>query len=90
MSEPLYRHDMDRHLLASDEEHERRSAGDDDIEEGDDFEPETETIEMRLKWESSLWVDVPKGWRPGPNLGDFPQSVLEQMTSETAELVDWE
>jgi len=56
----------------------------------DDLEPETETISMHLKWESSLYVDVPKGWRPGPNLGDFPNSVLQQMTSETAELMDWE
>jgi hypothetical protein len=55
----------------------------------EDFEPETEEISITCKWESTLTVEVPKGWRPGSSLDDFPESVLDQITSETAELVDW-
>jgi hypothetical protein len=51
---------------------------------------DTEEITIRCKWETSHTVEVPRGWRPGPRLDDFPESVLEQIDASTAELVDWE
>jgi hypothetical protein len=52
-------------------------------------EEETEEITIHTVWHSDLLVEVPKGWRPGASLDDFPDSVLEQIDSSTAELVDW-
>lgn len=54
-----------------------------------DTETETEEITITCTWESSHAVQVPKGWRPTHRLDDFPDSVLEQIKSDTAQLVDW-
>ena len=54
-----------------------------------DADDDTEEITITCTWESSNLVTVPKGWRPGSRLNDFPPGVAEQLTSDTAELIDW-
>jgi hypothetical protein len=56
----------------------------------DDDEIETEEITINATWQSSHVVEVPKGWRPGSTLDGWPAGVLDQITSDTAELIDWE
>lgn len=50
----------------------------------------TETITITATWKTTHHVEVPKGWRPASRLEDFPPGVLDEITSEVAELVDWE
>jgi hypothetical protein len=56
----------------------------------DDVAEETEEITITARWESTHRVEVPKGWRPGSTLEGWPPGVLDEVTAETAELVDWE
>lgn len=51
---------------------------------------DTETITIHSTWHASTTVEVPKGWRPGSTLTDWPEDVLEAVTPQGAELVDWE
>lgn len=53
---------------------------------------ETRTITVRCTWRSTHAVDVPADFPPGTpaTLDAFPLDVLEQLTSDVAELVDWE
>lgn len=51
---------------------------------------ETETITIHSTWHVSSTVEVPKGWRPGSTLNDWPQDVLDAVDTTGAELVDWE
>ena len=50
---------------------------------------ETETITITVTWESTHQIEVPAGWRPTDRLDDFPPGVLNEVTPDTAELVDW-
>lgn len=54
-----------------------------------DTDPETEEIEVTVKWESTHRVTVPKGWRPTDRLEDFPAGALDEITSDTATIIDW-
>jgi hypothetical protein len=51
---------------------------------------ETEEITIESTWRASALVEVPKGWRPGDTLDDWPEDVLDQVTTSGAELIDWE
>lgn len=48
------------------------------------------TITITCTWRSTHDVEVPDDFEVTGNLGDFPPDVLDEMTSENAELVDWE
>ena len=47
-------------------------------------------ITIRCKWESSHTVEVPDDFTVPSTLAEFPDDVLDELTSDTAELVDWE
>lgn len=51
---------------------------------------ETEEITIETTWRATSRVEVPLGWRPGNSLADWPESVLEQVSPDQAELVDWD
>lgn len=55
----------------------------------DEVASETEEITIHATWESSHRVEVPKGWRPGSTLNNWPDGVLDEITPGTAELIDW-
>jgi hypothetical protein len=52
-------------------------------------EIETEEITINCTWTTSNQVTVPKGWRPTSSLDDFPEEVLNTLTTADAELTDW-
>lgn len=48
------------------------------------------TIILSTVWEASHEIEVPGDFEVPAKITDFPREVLEQITSETASLVDWE
>jgi len=50
---------------------------------------DTEEIEIESTWRATARVEVPLGWRPGSTLSDWPDSVLDQINTTGAELIDW-
>lgn len=55
----------------------------------------SKTIEVETTWRSTVQIEVEEGddtdyTQSMSNLSDFPEYVLEQMTSDTATLIDWE
>lgn len=48
------------------------------------------TITITCTWRSTHEVEVPDDFEVPAYLSDFPPDVLDEMTSHTAELVDWE
>ena len=54
-----------------------------------DDEPRTKTVTIRCRWESSHEIEVPEDFTVPSTLDGFPAEALEEMTAETAELVDW-
>lgn len=49
----------------------------------------TKEIRINATWHSTHWLEVPDDFEVSSNLNDWPDDVLEQITSDTAELVDW-
>lgn len=47
-------------------------------------------IEITCTWRSTHWIEVPDDFVVPSNLSDFPDGALEEMTSDTASLIDWE
>lgn len=47
-------------------------------------------ITITCHWRSVHVVEVDDDFEVPNNLGDFPDEVLEELTSDTAELIDWE
>lgn len=50
----------------------------------------TKEITVTATWSSQHTVEVPDDFEVPESLSDFPPDVLEQITSDVAELVDWE
>jgi hypothetical protein len=50
----------------------------------------TEEITVTCTWRSHHVITVPRGFQIPSTLSGFPPEALEEMTSHTAELVDWE
>ena len=48
------------------------------------------TITVYMTWRNSVDVEVPDDFTIPSTLDSFPEDVLEEMTSQGAELVDWE
>lgn len=48
------------------------------------------TITIRCTWESVHDIEVPDDFEVPTRLSAFPEDALEEMSSHTAELVDWE
>lgn len=48
------------------------------------------TITITATWKSYHEVEVPDDFVVPSNLSDFPEDVLEEITSDVATLVDWE
>lgn len=51
---------------------------------------ETKEVTITCTWKSTHVVDVPADFELPAYLDGFPDDVLEELTSSTAELVDWE
>jgi hypothetical protein len=47
-------------------------------------------ITITCTWQSKHVVEVPDDFQVPKKLDDFPDHVLEELTSDTAELTDWE
>lgn len=47
-------------------------------------------ITITCTWRSTHAVEVEDDFEVPSNLSDFPDDVLEELTSDTASLVDWE
>jgi len=47
-------------------------------------------ITITCHWRSTHVVEVDDDFTVPGSLNDFPEYVLEEMTSDTAELVDWD
>lgn len=50
----------------------------------------TKEVNVRATWYSYHTIEVPDDWRVPSNLDGFPEEALEEITSDVAELVDWE
>lgn len=50
----------------------------------------TKTITIKCTWVSYHDIEVPDDLTVPTYLSDFPADALAEMTSNTAELVDWE
>ena len=51
---------------------------------------ENKEITIVCTWRSTHVVEVPGDFELPGSLNDIPEYVLEEMTSDMAELVDWE
>ncbi|MGO4583605.1 hypothetical protein AB4Z38_06920 [Arthrobacter sp. 2RAF6] len=47
-------------------------------------------ITITCTWRSTHVVEVEDDFDVPDNLSDFPEEVLEELTTDVAELVDWE
>ncbi len=47
------------------------------------------TITVKCVWKSTHTIEVPDDFEDTGSLNDFPAEVLDEMTSNTAELTDW-
>ena len=47
-------------------------------------------IMITCHWRSAHVVEVPDDFKVPDSLAEFPGDVLDELTSDTAELVDWE
>lgn len=47
------------------------------------------TVEVECVWRSTHEVEVPDDFEDTGDLHDFPEEALEEMTPNTASLVDW-
>lgn len=48
------------------------------------------TITIHMTWRSSCRVEVEDDFVLSGNLSEIPEDILEEMTADGAELVDWE
>lgn len=48
------------------------------------------TVAVKAIWHSYHTIEVPDDFDDTANLDDFPNEALEEITSDVAELVDWE
>lgn len=48
------------------------------------------TITVTCTWQSTHDIEVPDDFTVPATLDGFPKDALEEMTAQTAELVDWE
>lgn len=48
------------------------------------------TIEVKAIWHSYHTIEVPDEFSDTGHLDDFSEEALEEITSDVAELVDWE
>jgi hypothetical protein len=47
-------------------------------------------ITINCTWQSRHVITVPDNFKIPETLAEFPDDVLEELTSDTAELTDWE
>lgn len=48
------------------------------------------TVRIRCTWKATITAEVPDDFEGSSNLNEWPDEVVDQIDSSTAELVDWE